>query len=62
MQWNNRSMVGERPTDTSSNTDVLPIIADFSPGFDSVMRGYDRAQVDAYVARLRQSSGTIAAW
>ena len=44
--------MADRRADTSSNTDVLPMLTDANPGFDSVMRGYDRAQVDSYLARL----------
>src|SRR5690349_3843434 len=34
-------------------TDVLPILSDSDDtGFDVAMRGYDRAQVDHYVAKL----------
>ena len=42
----------DRRADSSTNTDVLPMLTDANPGFDSVMRGYDRAQVDSYLARL----------
>ena len=51
LQWDNRVMV-DRRADTSSNTDVLPMLTDANPGFDSAMRGYDRAQVDSYLSRL----------
>ena len=33
-------------------TDVLPILSGDNTGFDVAMRGYDRAQVDHYVAKL----------
>ena len=34
------------------NSDVLPILSDAVPSFAQAMRGYDRAQVDSYVAQL----------
>jgi len=39
-------MAGDEPTD------VLPILNNDDRGFDPAIRGYDRAQVDAFVARL----------
>lgn len=37
---------------TDHPTDVLPILDDDSRGFDVAMRGYDRVQVDHFLARL----------
>jgi DivIVA domain-containing protein len=34
------------------NTELLPVMAGGEPSFDTAMRGYDRRQVDDYVARL----------
>jgi DivIVA domain-containing protein len=39
-------MAGDEPTD------VLPILNNDDRGFDPAIRGYDRAQVDSFVARL----------
>lgn len=39
-------MAGEEPTD------VLPILNNDDRGFDPAIRGYDRVQVDSFVARL----------
>ena len=39
-------MAGEEPTD------VLPILNNDDRGFDPAIRGYDRAQVDAYLSRV----------
>jgi DivIVA domain-containing protein len=33
------------------NTDLLPLLSDDEPHFDVAMRGYDKRQVDDYVAR-----------
>src|SRR4051812_46422330 len=39
-------MAGDEPTD------VLPILNNDDRGFDPAIRGYDRVQVDEFVARL----------
>ncbi len=54
-----KGMSVENPSDTLS-TDTLPMILQ-DRGFDTAMRGYDRRQVDAYVAHLDDDMRATAA-
>ncbi len=36
----------------NDSTDLIPLLGDDGPDFDIAMRGYDRRQVDEYVARV----------
>lgn len=47
---------------TSEQSDVLPILTDDTQrGFDSAIRGYDRAQVDQFLARLEDQLRSVTA-
>ena len=45
---------------TDNSSYLLPIMSDAYRGFDPAMRGYDRAQVDAYVGQLDEDLRTTA--
>ena len=43
------------------SSDVLPMLTDGYRGFAQVLRGYDRAQVDTYLAQLEDDLKAVAA-
>ncbi|MCW2539169.1 MAG: hypothetical protein JWN95_894 [Frankiales bacterium] len=44
----------ERMAAHDDNTEILPLLSDDVPHFDAAMRGYDKRQVDEYVARAER--------